>query len=132
MRTDSILAPGQTARTVMADSLGSDPYERLEELRKLGAEKAEAEGVAYQLQEERKAVLSRIASEYAEKHPKASEAALTRMARADERYHKHLKGTGAAIEKRDRLKAEYWALSSELEWDRASLAHLNRMVEMDR
>lgn len=122
-----------SARELLVGSLGSDPWERLEELREAGRRKAQAEGVAYQMERERKAVLARIASEYARAHAdqNLSEAKLDRLARADDRYRKHLEGTAVAIEEREEAQSEYWAIRSELEWDRASVAHLNAMSKLE-
>lgn len=139
-RTDELRARGQqprlhtpnSARELLVASVGSDPYGRIEELKQVGDKKAEAEGVAYQLEQETKSLLARLATEYAGLYAKEnlSEAKLERLARADQRYVDHLRGTAAAIEKRERFQSEYWAIRSELEWDRAALAHLNAMSRL--
>lgn len=122
-----------SARELLATHVGSDPYERIEELRQIGHRKAEAEGVAYQLEHERKSLLARLATEYARTHSdkSMSEAKLERLARADERYAAHIKGTAVAIENRERANSEYWAIRSELEWDRAAIAHLNALSRLE-
>lgn len=121
-----------SARELVASHLGSDPWERIERMREAGRAKAEAEGVAYQMERERKALLARLASEFQERAKgKLSEAKAERLARADDRYQKHIKGTAVAIEKREAAQSEYWAIRSELEWDRASLAHLNAMSKLE-
>ena len=115
-------------------SLGADPYERIEEIRQAGERKARAEGVAYQLEHERHIVLARIASEIASARSREnlSEAKLDRMARADQRYQDHIKGTAAAIEERAFATSEYYALKSVAEWDRASIAHMNSLSRLDQ
>lgn len=121
------------ARELLVGSLGADPYERIEAIREAGKRKAAAEGVAYQMEHERHVVLARIASEIAQAHAKQqlSEARLDRMARADDRYRKHIRGTAAAIEEKELASSEYWALRSLEEWDARSIAHLNAMSRLD-
>lgn len=116
----------------MAASVGSDPYERIEDLRRCGERKARAEGVAYQLEAETKSVLAVLANEYARLHADQhlSEAKLERMSRADPRYRKHIEGVAAAVEERELAQSEYWAIRSELEWDRAALAHVNAVSRL--
>jgi hypothetical protein len=117
----------------MAASLGSDPWERLEELRRAGERKARAIGVAYQLEHEMKIMLSKIAGDIARVHSdeNLSEARLDRLARASEGFHTHVKGTSAAIEQREKAESEYWAIRSELEWDRSSIAHVNALSRLE-
>lgn len=124
--------PPNGARELLVASAGTDPYATIDELRDIGRRKAEAEGVAYQLEKESKALLARLATEYATAHAseKMSEAKLERLARADSRYAVHIKGTAVAIERKELAHSEYWALRSELEWDRAALAHLNAMSRL--
>ena len=123
------------ARDLLASNFPPDqnPYEIVERLRQVGAEKAKAEGVAYQLEQERPIVLSRLATEFSVAHVKErlSEAKLDRMARADPRYEAHIKRTAQALEERARTRSEYWALKSLLEWDRASVAHLNALSRLE-
>lgn len=117
----------------MCASIGSDPYARIEELREAGERKARASGVAYQLERERKSILARLASEYARTHAdeNLSEAKLDRLARADDRYQTHIKGTAAAIEEKERANSEYWAIRSLLEWDKTAVAHLNALSRLE-
>lgn len=121
------------ARELLASNFDTDPYEKIEELREIGARKARAEGMAFQLEHERKIVLSRIANEIATIHAKEklSEAKLDRMARADPRYEVHIKGLAAAVEERELTRSEYWAIKSLLEFDRASIAHLNALSRLE-
>ena len=140
-RTDELLASGvlrripEAARELISSHFAGDttPYERIEELRQIGAKKAEAEGVAYQLEHERKIILARLAGEFAMTHAKhqISEAKLDRMARADPRYQSHITGLGVAIENRERCRSEYWAIKSLLEWDKAAIAHLNALSKLE-
>lgn len=122
-----------TAREILAATLHEDPFERIEELRQAGKRKAEAEGLAYRMEHERKGILARLATEYARTHSKQnlSEAKLDRLAHADPRYQQHVEGTAAAVEKRELANSEYWALRSRLEWLRASLAHLNALSRLE-
>ena len=123
------------ARDLLASNFPPDqnPYELVEKLREVGAEKAKAEGVYYQLDHERSIILSRLATEFsvANISERLSEAKLERMARADSRYESHIKRTALALEERDRTRSEYWALKSLLEWDRASVAHLNALSRLE-
>jgi hypothetical protein len=140
-RTDQLLASGvqrrtpEAAREIISSHFAGDtaPYERIEELRAIGAKKAEAEGVAYQLEHERKIILARLANEYAQAHSKhpLSEAKLDRLSRADSRYQDHIKGLAVAIENREKWRSEYWAIKSLLEWDKAAIAHLNALSKLE-
>lgn len=140
-RTDALLASGVSRRTPEAArelisshfAGGTTPYERIEELRQIGAKKAEAEGVSYQLEHERKIVLARLANEYATAHSKhpLSEAKLDRLSRADHRYQNHIEGLAVAIENREKWRSEYWAIKSLLEWDKAAIAHLNALSKLE-
>lgn len=123
----------QSAREVMAASIGNDPYLMIEDLRRVGKVLAEKEGIAYQLQQETKPLLATIQSEYANAHAKTplSEAKLERLARADPRFTVHIRGTASAIQEREEAKNEFWAIKSELEWDRASIAHLNSLSRIE-
>ena len=109
------------------------PYELVEQLREVGKRKARTEGVAYQLEHERPIILSRLATEFSLAHNKEnlSEAKLERMARADSRYGDHIKRTAKALEERDLMRSEYWAIKSLLEWDRTSVAHLNALSRLE-
>lgn len=113
--------------------LGEDPFERIQELREAGERKARAQGVAYRMERERKSLLARLASEYARLHSDKglSEAKLDRLARADDRYQKHLEGTAAAIEDRELATSEYFAFRSRLEWLRAAVAHENALSRIE-
>ena len=123
------------AREIISSHFQGDitPYERIEELREIGAKKAEAEGVAYELDHQRKIVLSRLANEFATAHSKQplSEAKLDRMARADPRYEAHIKALSVAIDNRERWRSEYWAVKSLLEWDKSAIAHLNALSKLE-
>lgn len=125
----------EAARELISSHFAGDstPYERIEELRQIGAKKAEAEGVAYQLEHERKIVLARLANEFATAHAKQplSEAKLDRLSRADSRYLNHVKGLAVAIENRERYRSEYWAVKSLLEWDKAAISHLNALSKLE-
>jgi hypothetical protein len=141
-RTEAILRAGvrdvrtpDAARELLAANFpaGQGPYELVEQLREIGKRKAQAEGVAYELEHGRHVVLSRLATEFSIAHSKEplSEAKLERMARADPRYGEHIKRTAKALEERDLARSEYWALKSLLEWDRASVAHLNALSRLE-
>ena len=123
----------EAARDLLSANFEVSPYDHIEELRQIGERKAAAEGVAYQLDQERKIVLSRIANEIALAHSKESisEAKLDRMARADTRYENHIRRLSVAIENRERARSDYWAVKSLLEWDRAAVAHLNSLTRLD-
>ena len=141
-RTEALLRSGvrevrtpDAARELIAANFpaGQGPYELVEQLRVVGERKARAEGVAYQLEHERPIMLSRLATEFSLAHSKEnlSEAKLERMSRADPRYAQHIKNTAKALEERDVARSEYWALKSLLEWDRASVAHLNALSRLE-
>jgi len=121
------------AREVLKATLSDDPFERIEQLREAGRRKAEAEGVAYRMERERKSLLARLASEYSRTHAdqKLSEAKLDRLARADARYQRHIEGTAAAIEERELAQSEYWAVRQRLEWLRATVAHYNALTRLE-
>ena len=138
-RTEELRGRGFRARTpddareLLASNFDSDPYEKIEELSGVGARKARAEGVAFQLEHERKIVLAKIANELATVHAKEklSEAKLDRMARADPRYQTHIEGLSAAVEERELARSEYWQIRTVLEFDRASIAHLNALSRLE-
>ena len=141
-RTEGLLRAGvrdvrtpDAARELLAANFpaGQGPYELVEQLREIGKRKAQAEGVAYELEHGRHVVLSRLATEFSIAHSKEplSEAKLERMARADPRYGEHIKRTAKALEERDLARSEYWAVKSLLEWDRASVAHLNALSRLE-
>ena len=140
-RTEELLAKRvqrrtpESARELLRSNFAgeSDPWEKIESLREIGKEKAKWEGVSFQLEHERKIMLATIANEIATAHAKEplSEAKLDRMARADARYGNHIKGLSEAIRKREYCKSEYWAVKSDLEWDRAAIAHLNALSKLE-
>ena len=141
-RTEGLLQSGvrevrtpDAVRDLLSANFPPDqgPYELVEKLRVVGERKARAEGVAYQLEHERSIILSRLATEFSLAYNKESisEAKLERMARADPRYGEHIKKTAKALEERDVTRSEYWALKSLLEWDRASVAHLNALSRLE-
>ncbi len=140
-RTAELLKGGAQRRTpeaarelIRANFAGEvDPYEKIEDLRSIGKKKALAEGVAYQMEAERKIVLARISTDLAMVHSKEglSEAKLERLALASPTYQTHITGLAAAIEQREYLRSEYWAVKSELEWDRAAIAHLNALSRLE-
>ena len=138
-RTDQLRQNGLSQRTpseardLLAANIGSDPYEKIEELRDIGARKARAEGQAYRLEHERKIVLAQLANEYASAHAKdaLSEAKLDRLARADSRYQQHIAGLAAAIEERELARSEYWRVRTILEWDGRTVAHANAMSRLE-
>ena len=141
-RTEGLLRAGvrevrtpDAARELLAANFpaGQGPYELVEQLREIGKRKAQAEGVAYELEHGRHVVLSRLATEYSLAHSKEhlSESKLERMSRADPRYGEHIKRTARALEERDMARSEYWAIKSLLEWDRASVAHLNALSRLE-
>lgn len=138
-RTNELRRRGATdhtprgARELIAGSLGEDPYERIERLREAGQRKARAEGVAYQMEHERKIVLARVASRIATAMTgqSVSEAKLDRLARADPEFQRHIEGTASAIAEREESTSEYYAIRSELEWDRAAIAHLNQLSRLE-
>lgn len=121
-----------SAREVLVGNLGRDPWEGIEKLRQVGEQKAQAEGVAYQMEKEREVVLARIATELANVHADQhlSEAKLDRLAKADPRYGAHLKATAVAIEKRELATSDFWALKSELTWDEAAMYHYNALTKL--
>ena len=141
-RTEGLLRAGvrdvrtpDAARELLAATFpaGQGPYELVEQLRAVGERKARGEGVAYELEHGRQIVISRLATEFSVAHSKEnlSEAKLERMARADPRYGDHIKRTAKALEERDTARSEYWAIKSLLEWDRASVAHLNALSRLE-
>ena len=113
-------------------TLEEDPFAGIEALRDAGRRKATAEGVAYRLERERKSLLARLASEYANAHSKAgmSEAKLERLARADARYQAHIEGTAAAIEQRELCNSEYWTIRARLEWLDKAISHENALTRL--
>ncbi len=124
--------PQNSARELLAASLGADPYDRLAELGVLGERKAKAAGVAYHMDHMRKVVLAHIIGELAQIHAKEglSEAKLERLARADDRYREHIEGTAAALEESELAQAEYWRLRAELTWDEKAISHYNAMSKL--
>lgn len=120
-----------SARELIAGTCGSDPYEAIQELREAGRRKAKAAGVCFQLEKERHVVLAQVASSIAAEHPDYSEAKLTRLARASKRYHSHVVATAAATEELELAGSEYWAIRSELEWDKTAVAHTNAMSRLE-
>lgn len=141
-RTEDLLRSGvrevrtpDAVRELLSANFPPDqgPYELVEQLRVVGDRKARAEGVAYQLEHGRQIVLSRLATEFSLAHSKQnlSEAKLERMARADARYGEHIQRTADALQERDLARSEYWAIKSRLEWDRASVAHLNALSRLE-
>jgi len=129
-----VLAPGQTARTVLEDSLGHDPFEALQRLREAGDRKAKAVAIAYKMENERKVVLSRISGEIAQAHSGSSlsEAKLERMARADARYMQHIESTAHAIHEKEEAESAYWSIRATLEWDERAIAHLNALTRLEK
>ena len=121
----------QSARELIASAIGNDPYAALERLRVAGRRKAAAEGVSYQMIEMRKVVLAELMREYEMEFPDHAVSRLEMLARSDRRYRDHIIGTAAGTEERELAQAEYWAIRSELEWDRASVAHLNAMARLE-
>lgn len=121
------------ARSRLTATLGEDPFNLVSILKDIGRDKAEAEALAYRLEQERKPLLARLASEYATAHAKdgLSEARLERMARSDPRYQKHIEGTAAAIERRERVHSDYWAVKTRLTWLEKTVAHENALTRMD-
>ncbi len=121
------------ARELLASNFDTDPYEKIEELREIGIRKAKAEAIAYQMEHERKIVIARLCNEYATAHAKESlsEAKLDRMARGDARYQAHITELSGAIKERELTRSEYWAIKSLLEFDRASIAHLNALSRLE-
>ena len=141
-RTEALLRSGvrdvrtpDAVRELLSANFPPDqgPYELVEQLRAVGERKARAEGVAYELEHGRHVVLSRLATEYSLAHSKEhlSESKLDRMSRSDPRYGDHIKRTAKAIEERDVARSEYWAIKSLLEWDGASVAHLNALSRLE-
>ena len=122
-----------SARELLSGTLGADPYERIEQLRNIGSSLARAEGVAAQLEHTRHVLLAELANEYSMAHAGqvVSEAKLDRMARADTRYRAHCETFAHAIEERESLKYEYWAIRNVLEWDRTAIAHHNAMSRLE-
>ena len=133
-RTDDLRArTADDARELIAASFDVSPYTLVEELGELGERKARAEARAFQLEAERPIVLARLATEFSVAHAKEnlSEAKLERMARGDNRYATHIVRQAVAIEEREMARSEYWRVKSLLEWDRASVAHLNAMSRLE-
>ncbi|MFW6083750.1 MAG: hypothetical protein ACODAA_00885 [Gemmatimonadota bacterium] len=123
--------PDQTARETLVATLGDDPYERIEAIRRAGERKARAEGVYTQMEHERKIVLAMVASEIeAEADGHIAENKLDRLAHASDRYRKHIRGLAAAAEERDLAISHYYALKSEDDWDRAAVAHENVLAKL--
>lgn len=128
------LARGQTAETVLADSLGRDPLELIEALRQAGQRKAKATAEAYRLEQHRKVVLSQVMNELATVHAsqKLTEAKLERLARTDPRYIAHINGTAAAMEEKEQAESAYWSLRESLLWCEKAISHLNSLTRMDK
>jgi hypothetical protein len=122
-----------SAREMLAIHIGHDPYDLVERLDTAGNVRAGALAVAYQLENETKSLLARLASEYAVTHAKEglSEAKLERLARADQRFSDHIKGTAVAIENREKANNEYWRIRTLIELDRSAIAHQNALTRMD-
>ncbi len=122
-----------SARETMAGTLGTDPYEMLEDLRRAGRRKARAEGIAYQMEHERHVVLAEVACSISalRSTEKVSEAKLDRLARSSNRYRQFIEGLGAAVREREEAISEYFAIKSELEWDRAALSHQNALSRLE-
>ncbi|MDA0312368.1 MAG: hypothetical protein O2992_09665 [Gemmatimonadetes bacterium] len=123
----------RSARELLVAHTGANPYLGLEELERVGHERAQAEAVAYLLDQKRKSVLASICSELATVHAKEglSETKLERLARSDLRYITHLEATADAIGNRERLNVSYWALSARLGWDERAISHLNALSRLD-
>lgn len=119
----------RSARELLAGSLGSDPWERLDQLEEAGERRARAEAQLKQMEHYRKIVLSRVSSKIA-KTGKFSEAKLERLARASEEYSNHVEGLAAAVEERELAVAEYWRLRALLEWDAKAVSHLNAVSRL--
>ena len=122
-----------SAREVLTGSLGSDPYQLLEDLRTVGKDVARLEGVSYELQNSVKPLLATLATEYATTHAKQnlSEAKLDRLAKADPRYMERIRLVAETIKEREEKKNEFWAIKSELDWDAKSVSHLNALTKLD-
>ena len=122
-----------SARELIAGSIGADPYETLERLTALGRDLAKLEGVVFELQNGMKPLLATIGSEYAVLHRKEnlSESRLTRLSHADARYLERIRLVAEAITQRETARNNFWALKSTLDWDRASVAHLNALSKLD-
>jgi len=125
--------PG-VVRELIDSNYTTSPYANIEKLEVIGRKKAEAEGVAFQMDHERKILLARIGSEIStiNASQNLSEAKLDRLSRADPRYANHIKGMAVAIENRERLRSDYWAVKSELEWDAHALHHYNTLSKLER
>lgn len=123
-----------SARELIAATIGSDPWDGIEALRRAGERKARAEGVAYEMDNNRKIVLSRIMNELAVAHSGTalSEAKLERMARADARYGSHISATAEAMEEKEAATAEYYAQKSLLEWDAHASYAWNAASKLER
>jgi hypothetical protein len=127
-----LFAPGQNAQTVLEDSLGTDPFAMIADLEEAGKRKAKAAGQAYQLENHRKILLSRIAGELSQVHKGLAENKLERMARADPRYEAHIKGTAAAIEEKEHAESAYWTIRARLEWLERAIAHSNALTRLEK
>ena len=128
-----VVAP-EAARDLLSSHFEVSPYERIETMRQAGERKAKAEGVCTQLEHQRHIVLATVQNELATVHAKErlAEAKRERLARASTPYRTHIDGLSAAVEERDRARAEYAAAKAVLDWDRAAVAHLNKLLELDR
>ena len=124
----------EAARELLDSHFEVSPYQRIEAMRQAGERKAKAEGVCVQLEHQRHIVLATVQNEFATVHAKErlSEAKLERLARASAPYGAHIEGLSSAVEERDRARAEYAAAKAVLDWDRAAVAHLNKLLELDR
>tara|TARA_R110002020_G_scaffold288673_1_gene504163 strand:- start:973 stop:1398 length:426 start_codon:yes stop_codon:yes gene_type:complete len=122
-----------SARELLVGSLGSDPYETLQELNEVGKELAKLEGIVFNLQQSLKPKLAVIASELAVLHRKEnlSESKLDRLAKADKRYQDHIVLTAEAISTKETARNRFWHLRSLLDWDRASISHLNAVSKLE-
>jgi hypothetical protein len=128
----SNLSPGE-ARELVRAALDSDPWASVEQLRQIGHQLAAAEAQATRMDAETKSLKARLQTEYATAHAKEnlSEAKLERLALADERYGKHLNGLEAAIELREKIRHDYWAVKASLDLDEHALRHVNALSRIE-
>ena len=132
-RTDAPV-PTEDAKGLLVATLGGvDPWAKLEELKQAGERRARASGIAYQLEEQRKIVLAKKASDIANLNAREnlSEAKLERLARASDAYQDHVNGTAEAIAEEKRTEAEYWRIRADLDWCAKAIAHWNAVSRLE-
>lgn len=120
------------AKELLKATLGSDPWVKIERLRSIGDDLAEAEALVTRLEAETKSLKARLQTEYAVSHASEAltEAKLERLALGSEAYATHIRAIAVAVERHGKVKNEYWTLKASLEMDRAAVAHQNQLMRL--